>query len=199
MDLIDGFAKKYLRENARRFRRGDYDADDCTTSAGDSQYSGWTIAAAGGASAVVAGRGMVATRDYGEGDVIFVDTPLIVSPRVIVRDRDDGNHPAAVCPVCYAVVASVDPAGPSSARCCPGGCRLPVCGQTCADRPEHSDECLYVRRLCPTARAGRTWSAGVYNAIAPVRGLVSANNGPYKRFLDVLQKKSTTKPVFEVR
>lgn len=196
MNFIDGFAKKYLHENARCFSRADT-AGDCTTTVRDSQYFGWTIAAArdDGTSAVVAGRGMVATRDYGEGDVIFVDTPLIVSPKVIV-----GADDSPVCSVCYTVITSSSAADQSTlvTPCCPGGCRSPVCGRTCADRPEHFDECRYVRQLCPIS-PNRTWSVGVYNAIAPVRGLISTSNGPYKCFLDMLQKKSTTKPVFEVR
>jgi len=145
-------------------------------------YDGWAISTG---SATVAGRGVVATRDYNVGDVIFVDVPLIVSPRAIT----DGTG-SPVCPVCYSVVTT--PTG------CPGGCQWPVCGRQCADHPEHRDECRYVRQLCPkTKNDGQTWSVGIYNAITAVRGL-SIRDGEYKYFLDVLQKKLTDKLTFEV-
>ncbi|XP_027843219.2 SET domain-containing protein SmydA-8-like [Aphis gossypii] len=167
MDDINDCVKKYLSQS------------------GVKDYGGWTICAG---SATVAGRGVVATRDYNAGDVIFVDVPLIVSPRAI---GPDGTG-SPVCPVCYAAVTT--PIG------CPGGCRWPVCGRQCADRPEHRDECRYVRQLRPKVTNksdGQTWSVGIYNAITAVRGL-SIRRGEYKYFLDVLQKKLTERPTFEV-
>jgi hypothetical protein len=92
--------------------------------------------------------------------------------------------------VCYAVVTK--PTG------CPGGCQWPVCGSKCANRPEHQDECRYVRQLRPKTKSdGQTWSVGIYNAITAVRGL-SIKHGEYEYFLDVLQKKLTKKLTFEV-
>ncbi|CAI6359665.1 unnamed protein product [Macrosiphum euphorbiae] len=147
-------------------------------------YGGWTISTG---SETVAGRGVVATRDYSVGDVIFVDVPLIVSPRAL---GTDGTGSWPVCAVCYSEMTT--PTG------CPGGCRLPVCGRQCADRPEHRDECRYVRQLRPKTKSdGQTWSVGIYNAITAVRGL-SIKDGKYRFFLDVLQKKSTDKLTFEV-
>lgn len=143
------------------------------------------------APSVVAGRGIVATRDHGVGEVIFVDVPLIVSPRAVQR-RQPQQGPAAVCPVCYGP--------PATAAGCPAGCRLPVCGRRCADAPGHLNECRYVRGLGPgPGPDDGWWSAGVYNAIAPVRGLLTLKDGPYRCFLDMLQKKATDKPMFEVR
>lgn len=144
---------------------------------------GWTISTGSG---TVAGRGVVATRDYSVGEVIFVDVPLIVSPRAMVANCTG----SPVCTICYAVL--MKPTG------CPGGCLLPVCGHQCADRPEHQDECRYIRKLRPkTMSDGQTWSMGIYNALTAVRGL-SIRDGGYKYFLDVLQKKVTDKPMFEV-
>lgn len=146
-------------------------------------YDGWTISTG---SATVAGRGVVATRDYNVGDVIFVDVPLIVSPRALGTDGTG----SPVCPVCYSVV--------TMQIGCPGGCQWPVCGRQCADHPEHRDECRYVRQLCPKTKSdGHVWSVGMYNAITAVRGL-SIRDGNYKYFLDVLQKKLTDKLTFEV-
>lgn len=103
MDHVNDCVRKYLT-----------DGGVAGTTAGD-----WTIvdgAESTAARTVVAGRGVVATKDYGEGDVIFVDVPLIVSPRAVVRvDRE-----RPVCPVCYATVTA-------AVTECPGGCRLPVC------------------------------------------------------------------------
>jgi len=147
-------------------------------------YDGWTISTG---SATVAGRGVVATRDYSVGEVIFVDVPLIVSPRAM---GTDGTGSQPVCPVCYTVMTT--PTG------CPDGCRWPVCGRQCADSPEHRGECRYVRQLRPkTKNDDQTWSVGMYNAITAVRGL-SIRDGKFKYFLDVLQKKSTDKLMFEV-
>ncbi|XP_026818652.1 SET domain-containing protein SmydA-8-like [Rhopalosiphum maidis] len=165
MDAINDCVKNYLSQR------------------GVKSYSGWTICAG---SATVAGRGVVATRDYNAGDVIFVDVPLIVSPRTISPDCTG----SPVCPVCYAVVTK--PTG------CPGGCQWPVCGSKCANRPEHRDECRYIRQLHPKTKSdGQTWSVGIYNAITAVRGL-SIKHGEYEYFLDVLQKKLTEKFTFEV-
>lgn len=175
MDSINDCVKKYLSD----------------LGGGDVGDLGWTIMGAGdSAVTVVAGRGIVATRDYSVGEVIFVDGPLIVSPRVIAPGRTTAV-PGPICPVCYAsaVVAQ-------SIRVCPGGCGLPVCGPRCADSSEHEAECRYVRQLRP-GTAG-TWSVGVYNAVAPIRGRLVLKNGPYQRFRDVLQKKSGNEPVFEV-
>lgn len=163
----DSLAKGYLSDERRRSGRTEVDGS-----------GGWTIAEAG---LTVAGRGVVATRDYGVGDVIFVDTALVVAPRVEAR----GRRP--LCAACYAAVAV--------AVACPRGCRLPVCDARCADRPEHSRDCLYVRGLRP--KPGDAWSVGLYNALAAIRS-VSLKDGRYARFLDVLQKRSTNRPVFEV-
>ncbi|XP_025196722.1 SET domain-containing protein SmydA-8-like [Melanaphis sacchari] len=166
MDAINDCVKKYLSQS------------------GVKNYGGWTIC---GGSATVAGRGVVATQDYNTGDVIFVDVPLIITPRVI---SPDDNTRSPVCPVCYTEVTT--PTG------CPGGCRWPVCGRQCADRPEHREECRYVRKLRPKIKNdGQTWSIGIYNAITAVRGL-SIRNSEYKYFLDVLQKKLSEKLTFEV-
>lgn len=183
LDLINDCVREYLC--AQR--------SDC---AGD----GWTIGCSGGdsdngdegSSSVVAGRGIVATRNHSVGEVIFVDTPLIVSPRAVQR-----RHPqlglTAVCPVCYG------PPAAATANGCPAGCQLPVCGQRCADQPDHSGECRYLQRLGPVTDNDGRWLTGVYNAIAPVRGLLALKDGPYRCFLDILQKKYTEKPVFEAR
>lgn len=167
MDFVNGCVRKYL-------------SDECGL--GTDADPGWTIAT----TAVVAGRGVVATKDYCPGDVIFVDAPLIVSPRVVV-----GGSPVVVCPVCYAAAAA-------AATGCPAGCGWPVCGKLCASRPEHSAECRYVRLLRPGTADDKSWSVGVYNAVAPVRGLLTFRDGPHGCFLDVLQQKSTLRPVFEV-
>lgn len=149
---------------------------------------GWTIRAG---CAVLAGRGVVATKDYGEGDVIFVDAPLIVSPRVLLAGGGDQSPNTPVCPVCYGAPARV-----SAVRPCPDGCRLPVCSKQCSSDPVHADECRYVRLLRP--RTDRSpWSVGIYNAVTAIRGL-AVNRGRYKYFLDILQKKSTDRPAFEV-
>lgn len=144
---------------------------------------GWTVVAADDDGTVAAGRGLVATKDYGPGDVIFVDTPLIVSPRVT-----GPASPPPVCPVCYETA--------TASAGCPGGCGWPVCGRHCAQRPGHADECRYVRSLGP--KTGGGWSVGLYNGIVAVRALTVLKAGPYERFLDILQKKSTDRPVFEV-
>lgn len=182
----DDYAKKYLSEERRRQRaasRCDYDRDH-DRDRDDAHDLGWTIVE-GASGLTVAGRGVVAAKEYETGDVIFVDTALMFAPRVAVR----GNSP--LCSVCYAAAAA------AALVPCPRGCGLPVCRERCADRPEHREDCDYVRRLGPKIDDGRGWSLGVYNALAAVRS-VSLKKSRYRHFLDVLQKKSANKPVFEV-
>lgn len=171
LDFVNDRATAYLTDGERRRRRR-------------RSVGGWKIADC----ETVAGRGVLATRDYEPGDVIFVDVPLIVSPRATAAA--DGP----VCPVCYSAVSA------AAAAACPGGCRMPLCGQSCSGRPEHADsECGYVRRLRPKPGDGATaWSASVYDAIAAVRGVVAFKHGRYRCFLHVLQQRSSDKPVFEV-
>ncbi|XP_050438307.1 SET domain-containing protein SmydA-8-like [Adelges cooleyi] len=148
--------------------------------------AGWTISAANGTT--VAGRGLVAVRDYAPGDVIFADAPLLTSPRVLLADED--KRP--MCAVCYR--------DDEPLRGCPGGCGWPVCDVVCARSATHTRECEYMRRLRPKVvhRDDAGWTVGLYNAIAAVRGLVALKKGPFGFFLNVLQKKSTDKPVLEV-
>lgn len=171
MDFVNDCVRTYVSAVEHDERRG-ATAEDC----------GWTIVTG---PATVAGRGVVATKDYGVGDVIFTDAPLIVSPRVAVPAVTVAT---VVCSVCYAAAAA--------AMGCPAGCGMPVCGPQCAGQAVHSTECRYVRRLRP--KGERPWSVAVYNAIAPIRGLRAFRDGPYAFFLDVLQKKSSDKPAFEV-
>lgn len=174
IDLINGYAKKYLSER-------------CGVNVCD---NGWTIANGGKDSAVIAGRGLIATRNYSAGDMIFVDKPLFVSPRVITPSTAGRR----VCPVCYAATTS---------STCLGGCRWPVCSVKCAGHPDHVDECRYVRTLLPKSSTvdGKDHfneSVSAYNGITPVKSVISLRKSEYKLFIDILQKKSTKNPVFEV-
>lgn len=174
IDLINVYAKKYLYKQCG--------VNVCN--------SDWMIANSGNDSAVIAGRGVIATRNYDIGDVIFVDKPLFVSPRVITPST--AGHP--ICPVCYAATAS---------STCLGGCQWPVCSVKCSDHPDHVDECRYVQKLLPKSstvdsKYNFNDSISVYNGITPVKSVRLYKNNEYKFFIDVLQKKSTNKPAFEV-
>ncbi|XP_050530308.1 SET domain-containing protein SmydA-8-like isoform X2 [Daktulosphaira vitifoliae] len=145
-----------------------------------SDMDGWTVS-----ENTVAGRGLIATKNYNPGEVIFMDVPLIKSPRVLLNNEANKN---LICAVCFQN-------GPLQA--CSGGCRWPVCNTKCAKSKLHTVECAYIRCLRPNSSSSE-WSIGLYNAVAAVRGLTMFKEGSYNYFYNTLQKNTTVKPVFEV-
>ncbi|TMW39374.1 hypothetical protein DOY81_015546, partial [Sarcophaga bullata] len=90
----------------------------------------WTIG-----PSPVAGRGVFATRDIQQGEIIFRERALVVGPTA----RKGSILNTCVC--CHKLLAVKD-------FLCKNKCTLPVCDK-CADSPEHHNECQLFRRWQP--------------------------------------------------
>lgn len=100
------------------------------------------------------GRGMFATRDIKQNELIFIDAPLIVGPKCL-------NKQTKMCICCYKNECPLFP--------CDKGCGLPVCSIQCENSPNHVNECEYLRSLVPTC--GTDWCLNLLLAMIPIRGL----------------------------
>ncbi|OAD59833.1 Protein msta, isoform A [Eufriesea mexicana] len=101
------------------------------------------------------GRGMFATRNIEQNELIFIDAPLIIGPRSV------GKH-LQMCVCCYKNECPLFP--------CDRGCGLPVCSNQCENSPKHVNyECEYLRSLVPTC--GTDWSLDLLVAVIPIRAL----------------------------
>lgn len=87
---------------------------------------GWTIG-----KSEISGKGVIATKCYQPGDIIFIDYPMVVGP------RSYPNLPL-VCVVCYCV---------ENLRSCSRNCSLPVCSALCENDERHNFECFYLSGL----------------------------------------------------
>lgn len=90
----------------------------------------WTIGPSN-----VAGRGVFATRDIQQGEVLFRERALVVGPTA----RKGSILNTCVC--CHKLLAVKD-------FLCKNKCTLPVCDK-CADSPEHHNECQLFQRWQP--------------------------------------------------
>lgn len=110
----------------------------------------WTIR-----YSALGGRGMFATRDIKQDELIYVDAPLLVGPRCVKKHL----------PMCVACYKNECPLFP-----CDRGCGLPVCSVECENSPNHVNyECEYLRKLVPTG--GTDWSLDLLLAVTPIRAL----------------------------
>ncbi|XP_043274436.1 SET domain-containing protein SmydA-8-like [Venturia canescens] len=101
------------------------------------------------------GRGMFATRDIEQGELIYVDAPLVVGPRCYDK----------YLPMCITCYKSDCPLFP-----CERGCGLPVCSNECEDNWKHAEiECEYLRSWKP--KCGSMWSMELLQAVVPIRAL----------------------------
>lgn len=83
------------------------------------------------------GRGMVATRDIAENELIFLDRPILVGPRV-------NNYDVIFCASCCKIQKKL--------TLCTGGCRLPICPDcdvSAAPETPHSAECRVITSWKP--------------------------------------------------
>lgn len=90
----------------------------------------WTIG-----PSKVAGRGVFATRDIQQGEIIFRERALVVGPTA----RKGSILNTCVC--CHKLLGVKD-------FLCKNKCTLPVCDK-CADSPEHQNECQLYQRWQP--------------------------------------------------
>ncbi|XP_043517303.1 SET domain-containing protein SmydA-8-like isoform X2 [Frieseomelitta varia] len=101
------------------------------------------------------GRGMFATRDIEQNELIFVDVPILIGPRCTTKHLQ-------LCVCCYKNECPLFP--------CDRGCGLPVCSTRCENSPKHVNyECKYLRSLVPTC--GTDWSPSLLMTVTAVRAL----------------------------
>ncbi|CAK9831478.1 SET domain-containing protein SmydA-8, isoform B [Anthophora retusa] len=101
------------------------------------------------------GRGIFATRDIEQNELIFIDAPLVIGPRCMSKQLQ-------MCVCCYKNECPLFP--------CDRGCGLPVCSVRCENSPMHVNyECKYLKSLVPTC--GTDWSFDLLMAVVPIRAL----------------------------
>lgn len=101
------------------------------------------------------GRGMFATRDIEQGELIYVDAPLVVGPRCYDK----------YLPMCINCYKSDCPLFP-----CDRGCGLPVCSNHCENSSKHEKiECQFLRNWKP--KCSSMWSMELLQAVVPIRAL----------------------------
>ncbi|XP_035780820.1 SET domain-containing protein SmydA-8-like [Anopheles albimanus] len=109
------------------------------------------------------GRGLVATRDIAVHELVFVDRPILLGPRV-------NNYDVIFCASCYRILKRL--------QLCSGGCRLPICSRCdYAARPvsAHAAECSLIQGWQPKD-AGR-YAKHILYALTSIRGfLLSERN-----------------------
>lgn len=101
------------------------------------------------------GRGMFATRDIQPGELIFIDSPLLIGPRC-------HRKYSPMCVSCYKNNCPLFP--------CDHGCGLPICSQECEDSVTHRQaECRFLKEWTPTC--GSMWSKDLILTVVPIRAL----------------------------
>lgn len=136
----------------------------------------WTIRCSS-----LGGRGMFATRNIEQNELIFIDAPLVIGPRSV------GKH-LQMCVCCYKTECSLFP--------CDRGCGLPVCSNECENSPKHVNyECEYLRSLVPTC--GTDWSLDLLLAVVPIRALFMTEQ--QRKCLAALQYDQTLNVDYEVQ
>lgn len=114
------------------------------------ESSSWTVK-----YSKLGGRGLFTTRDIQQGELIFVDAPLVIGPRCYKKYLP-------MCVNCYKLDCPLFP--------CDRGCGLPVCSNECENSPQHIRlECDYLKKLKPTS--GSMWSMDLLKTVIPVRSL----------------------------
>lgn len=78
----------------------------------------------------ISGKGIISTKVYQPGDVIFIDHPLVVGPRCSTQIKP-------VCVICYVTDGTL-------LKPCPNGCSLPICAN-CENNIAHKFECEFIR------------------------------------------------------
>ncbi|XP_065075125.1 SET domain-containing protein SmydA-8 [Ochlerotatus camptorhynchus] len=104
------------------------------------------------------GRGMVATRDIAENELIFLDRPILVGPRV-------NNYDVIFCASCCRIQKKL--------TLCSGGCRLPICPDcdvSAAPETPHSAECRVITAWHPKDQ--KRYCKTILYALTSIRGFL---------------------------
>lgn len=113
---------------------------------------GWKIS-----KSRIAGRGIIATRNFNPGDIVFIDHPMIIGPRS-VPDQE---------PICVGCYES------KNLNLCSKGCFLNVCSVQCENSQIHSFECDYLRKL--VIKNENNNSSEIARVLTPLRCLTFDN------------------------
>ncbi|XP_029710505.1 SET domain-containing protein SmydA-8 [Aedes albopictus] len=104
------------------------------------------------------GRGMVATRDIAENELIFLDRPILLGPRV-------NNYDVIFCASCCRIQKKL--------TLCSGGCRLPVCSEcdiSAAPETPHTAECRVITSWEPKDQ--NRYCKTILYALTSIRGFL---------------------------
>ncbi|KAI5737065.1 hypothetical protein M8J76_009749 [Diaphorina citri] len=102
------------------------------------------------------GRGLFATRDIEQGEVIFRDEALVIGPRSGTSSD----------PVCVGCLSNSSPLSP-----CSKNCALPVCSSQCENSVQHSWECSFLRDHCTVENTKDGVSLDLVRTVTPIRCL----------------------------
>ncbi|XP_044595741.1 SET domain-containing protein SmydA-8-like [Cotesia glomerata] len=103
----------------------------------------------------VSGRGLFAKCDIKQGELIFIDTPMIIGPRCYQKYLP-------MCINCYKSGCTL--------FSCDRGCGLPICSNECENSRSHIEfECERLQSWQPTC--GSMWSMELLQAVVPIRSL----------------------------
>lgn len=100
------------------------------------------------------GRCMIAKRDIEVNELIFIDRPLLIGPRV-------NNYDKIFCVSCYKVLPKL--------KLCAAKCKFPVCDD-CVDSKSHRRECELIRSW--GLRNENRYSKHLFRALTVIRGLL---------------------------
>ncbi|XP_058445390.1 SET domain-containing protein SmydA-8 [Malaya genurostris] len=104
------------------------------------------------------GRGLVATRDIAVNELIFLDRPILIGPRV-------NNYDVIFCASCCRIQKRL--------TLCSGGCRLPVCPDCdvgAGQETPHSAECKVINSWQP--KNPERYSKTILYALTAIRALL---------------------------
>ncbi|KAK9709468.1 SET domain [Popillia japonica] len=126
------------------------------------------------------GRGIFATRDINPGEVIFVDSPIIIGPRA----RSDSSE---ICVNCYRRDDLVK---------CSKKCGLPVCSVECENSETHKKECCLLNSWKKEDSDYSDLTGELLRCLTPVRSLFLNEND--RNLVKLLKSHSDPKHGFEV-
>ncbi|KAI4466212.1 set and mynd domain containing arthropod-specific member 4 isoform a [Holotrichia oblita] len=128
----------------------------------------------------LSGRGIFATRDIYPGEVILVDSPIIIGPRA----RSDSSE---ICVNCYKRDDLVK---------CSKKCGLPVCSVKCENSDTHKKECRLINTWKKEDSDYSNVTSELLRCLTPIRSLFLNEND--KNLVKLLKSHSDPKHGFEV-
>lgn len=125
------------------------------------------------------GRGVFASRDIKAGEIVFIDSPLVVGPRCGVDLRK-------ICVVCYTHV---------DLKMCSKGCGILICSPACENSGVHKKECDVIMKWKHGQKAEED-EEDISRYLTPVRALFLTDY--QKQLVEMLKGHVDRKHGFEV-